>query len=136
MVANELSASCVAKELNISTHTILYYQKLLGIEYDYTKTKTYDNKVRTWLCGLKFSWNSHKIKKDKYLLSVWKNANIIYDAWKTDTNMGRVKLYKYIDSLKIFEYHIPNYYKTLLRKFRNGWIPIDDNDWVLFSKTL
>lgn len=64
---------------------------------------------------------------------VWINADILYQYWIK--NGGKISINKF---KKQFPHigNTPSSYQTLVKWFRSGWIPENDNKWLKFVKDI
>lgn len=73
-------------------------------------------------------WN-HPRATD-YSKSVWKNADTIYRVWIENSKPSYCKLYTLVNNVCYTnEAKVIGPYMNMVKYFRNGWIPVQDNEW-------
>ena len=74
-------------------------------------------------------WN-HPRATD-YSKSVWKQANTIYQIWLDNDKPSYCKLYTLVNN-KCYtnESGVIGPYMNMIKYFRNGWIPMQDQEWA------
>jgi hypothetical protein len=74
-------------------------------------------------------WN-HPRATD-YSKSVWKKADVIYQIWIDNNKPSYCKLYTLLNE-KCYtnESKVIGPYMNMVKYFRNGWIPMQDIDWI------
>ena len=74
-------------------------------------------------------WN-HPRATD-YSKSVWKQADKIYQVWVENNTPSYCKLYTLInDKCYINDTKVIGPYMNMVKYFRKGWIPKQDNEWM------
>ena len=77
-------------------------------------------------------WN-HPRATD-YTKSVWKQADQIYTIWLENSKPSYCKLYTLVNNVCYTnESKVISPYMNLVKYFRNGWIPTNDNEWKQFK---
>lgn len=64
----------------------------------------------------------------EYTRSVWKQADEIYNVWVSNKNPSYCKLYRILNG-KMYDNKTISPFMNIVKYFRNGWIPDNDNDW-------
>jgi len=74
-------------------------------------------------------WN-HPRATD-YSKSVWKQAGTIYQVWTENSKPSYCKLYTLVNN-KCYtnDSKVIGPYMNMVKYFRNGWIPVEDNEWI------
>ncbi len=91
-------------------------------------------KIKESLSKIKrYSWLHPTVISDDIKTEVWKMANFYYELYLTNTIISKAKftaLYNklYCDDL------LPSALYVMHDKFSSGWIPLEDKEWVEFSK--
>lgn len=77
-------------------------------------------------------WN-HPRATD-YSKSVWKNADVLYKLWVTNSKPSYSKLYSLMNG-KCYtnETAVIGPYMNIVKYFRTGWVPNNDNEWKNFK---
>lgn len=70
------------------------------------------------------------IRQDCVLM--WACADLVYDLWK-DTSLGIRKLTNLYNEVYCDLFH-PSKLRTMLGMFRDGWIPLKDEEWLIFRE--
>lgn len=85
-------------------------------------------KTNNPVAGIK-PWN-HPRATD-YSKSVWKQADTIYQMWVENNKPSYCKLYTLMNN-KCYtnEKKVIGPYMNIVKYFRSGWIPKEDNDWI------
>jgi hypothetical protein len=90
----------------------------------------FSNRMKTNnpISGVK-PWN-HPRATD-YSKSVWKQADKIYQVWIENSKPSYCKLYTLVNN-KCYtnESKVIGPYMNIVKYFRSGWIPKEDNDWI------
>ena len=115
-----LSCGCLLSETSRA--------KMLGIE----KPENVRNKISETLKSknLKPWQNTRMSESDKIK---WLDAQHLFQMWSSSScpkSMNFTKLYN-----KMFDTNFTrSYFKVIIGYFINGWIPLEDEDWLKFSK--
>lgn len=81
--------------------------------------------------GIK-AWNHPRATE--YSKSVWRQADLIYQVWVANNQPSYCKLYTLInDSCYTTESKVISPYMNLVKYFRNGWVPVQDEEWNNFK---
>ena len=85
-------------------------------------------KTKNPCAGIK-PWN-HPMATD-YSKSVWKQADAVYQVWIDNSKPSYCKLYTLVNN-KCYtnDSKVIGPYMNLVKYFRSGWIPTQDQDWV------
>jgi hypothetical protein len=85
-------------------------------------------KTKNPCAGIK-PWN-HPRATD-YSKSVWKQADAVYQIWIDNSKPSYCKLYTLVNS-KCYtnDSKVIGPYMNLVKYFRSGWIPTQDNEWI------
>ena len=85
-------------------------------------------KTKNPCAGIK-PWN-HPRATD-YSKSVWKQADAVYQVWIDNSKPSYCKLYTLVNN-KCYtnDSKVIGPYMNLVKYFRSGWIPTQDQDWV------
>lgn len=68
---------------------------------------------------------AHKIK--------WSLADKYYHAWVASEKLSKSKFLTFYNKLNLTD--LPkSYFNSIVDNFTNGWIPLEDEDWLKFSK--
>ena len=77
-------------------------------------------------------WN-HPRATD-YSKSVWKQADKIYQVWVENNTPSYCKLYTLInDKCYTNDTKVIGPYMNMVKYFRSGWIPKQDNEWIQYK---
>jgi hypothetical protein len=89
-------------------------------------------KTKNPCAGVK-PWN-HPRATD-YSKSVWKQADLLYNVWITHNKPSYCKLYTlWNNKCYTNESKVIGPYMNMVKYFKNGWIPTQDQEWVGFIK--
>jgi hypothetical protein len=85
-------------------------------------------KTKNPCAGVK-PWN-HPRATD-YSKSVWKQADAVYQVWLDNSKPSYCKLYTLVNS-KCYtnDSKVIGPYMNLVKYFRSGWIPKQDQEWI------
>ena len=68
---------------------------------------------------------AHKIK--------WSLADKYYHAWVASEKLSKSKFLTFYNKLNLTD--LPkSYFNSIVDNFTNGWIPLEDEEWIKFSK--
>ena len=84
---------------------------------------------------VRLPWNHPTVKSDPIKVNIWTLADFYYDLYLTNTYLTKAKfttLYNslYNDSL------LSTALYTLHDKFKDGWNPNEDHDWLVFKNNM
>lgn len=76
-------------------------------------------------------WQAVKLNsKDK---EKWLVADVLFNLWFSENKPKSMNFTKAYNNLFITA-HRRSYFKTIVEQFINGWIPLEDKEWIIFSK--
>jgi hypothetical protein len=103
---------------------LAFSEKTISQLSDRMKKKNPCSGIRPWL---------HPRATD-YSMSVWKQANEIYQVWLDNNKPSYCKLYTLLhDKCYTGENKVIGPYMNMVKYFRNGWIPTEDEQWMKFK---
>jgi hypothetical protein len=80
-------------------------------------------------------WNHGRATE--YTKSVWSMADVIRKVWKENNNPAANRLYRLVTG-QIYDWKTDKKmicpYMNLVKYFRNGWDPLEDDQWKEFAK--
>jgi len=81
----------------------------------------------------RFSWLHPSITSDPVKTEMWKMAMFYYDLYLTNTILTKAKFTTLYN--KLYCDDIPSSALYIMHdKFSGGWVPLEDSEWVKFSK--
>lgn len=75
-------------------------------------------------------WLNGSIQNNSDAVSSWADADVIYELWLKYGNPGGIRM----NGLVADGVNRKTTYDTMIRKFRNGWVPTEDIEWKDFSE--
>ena len=86
-------------------------------------------KLKNPCAGIK-PWNHPRATE--YSKSVWKQAELLYAVWITNNKPSYCKLYTlWNNTCYTNESKVIGPYMNMVKYFKNGWIPTQDQEWVM-----
>lgn len=103
------------------------YKVKVNFSEEFKKQTSERMKTKNPIAGVK-PWN-HPRATD-YSKSVWNQADILYKLWLENNRPSYSKLY-YLANGKCYtnESKVIGPYMNMVKYFRNGWIPAQDDEW-------
>lgn len=78
-------------------------------------------------------WNRFRPDNEVEHKLKWSAANIYYDAWVSCGKLTKSKFLSFYNKINMT--NLPkSYFNSIVDKFVNGWIPLEDEEWIKFSK--
>lgn len=78
-------------------------------------------------------WETSKVVARPYLTLLWKNAQVFYEVWINSDKLGERRFTKLYNELYCDEVPRSSIF-TILKKFKEDWIPCQDSKWVKFNE--
>ena len=104
------------------------YKVKVNFSEEFKKQTSERMKTKNPIAGVK-PWN-HPRATD-YSKSVWKQADAVYQVWIDNSKPSYCKLYTLVNN-KCYtnDSKVIGPYMNLVKYFRSGWIPTQDQEWV------
>ena len=104
------------------------YKVKVNFSEEFKKQTSERMKTKNPIAGVK-PWN-HPRATD-YSKSVWKQAELLYAVWITNNKPSYCKLYTlWNNKCYTNESKVIGPYMNMVKYFKNGWIPTQDQEWI------
>lgn len=79
-------------------------------------------------------WEKSSVKARKPREKVWREADLSFNVWVENGRPGSWAFSTIVSKLHCVEYSV-SHFDTLIKLFRNGWVPSEDEDWLKFKNS-
>lgn len=81
----------------------------------------------------KYPWKANAVAKSDEQTTKWLMADYYYELYLTSVNLTAAKFTTLYNKIHCDEVSA-NTFSSMHREFVNGWIPLEDKEWIEFSK--
>lgn len=81
----------------------------------------------------KYPWKANAVTKSEEQTTKWLMADYYYELYLSNTSLTAAKFTTLYNKIHCDEVSA-NTFSSMYREFVNGWIPLEDKEWIKFSK--